>query len=110
MSSFKPEMGKVVASRRLYLVDSPETVFEVSVGEPQSFPDGQDFYCPIQIIGKSESRVFYGAGIDSMQALDLALNNLASYVNSLNRDFGGKVRWIDDDTKLGFTMIDGTKI
>ena len=104
------EIGKVFGTRRLYLVDSPQTVFEVNIYEPRPFADGGGFYCPIQLIGNSENKVFYGGGLDSMQATDLSLKMLASFIDVLNRDLGGKLRWTDEDEKLGFTLIDGTKI
>ena|SRR5436190_23060780 len=109
--SFKPQsVGKVIASRRLYVIGSPEIAFEVSIGEPQRFPDGDDYYCPIQILGASEKKVSYAAGIDSLQALDLGMKNLASKMSLLNQKYAGNLRWIDDDPTLGFTMTDGTKI
>jgi hypothetical protein len=111
MLPFKIEdMGRVLASRKLYLVDPPQITFEVNIYQPKAFSEGGGFYCPIQVNGSSENKVFYGAGLDSMQALDLSLKSLASLIDVLSRDLGGKLRWTDEDDKLGFTLIDGTKI
>ena len=63
------------------------------MGKPRKLPDSQgDSFCPWQIIGIGDERVRYAAGIDGVQALDLAMKVIGAYLGA--RNVRGK--WIDD--------------
>jgi hypothetical protein len=99
-------IGEVIASRRLTLVQQegpPSEVF-VLLGKPQQTPGFDDYYCPCQITGAGFDRLWYLCGIDTMQAIQLAMRNLCAEIELLNRKCGGRLRWNDDEKGwLGFS-------
>jgi hypothetical protein len=70
------ELGEAVAERRVEAVaeDGSRTSVVVRIGRPM--PDtlpGGDWYCPRQIVGLGEESVAASFGVDSLQALLLAV-------------------------------------
>ncbi len=65
----------------------------VLVGKPQNFPDSPDYYCPFQIIGVGDQSVSYTGGVDSIQAIQMALREVGAQLLALNKANGGKLRW-----------------
>jgi hypothetical protein len=98
-------IGRPIAERTLCISGSDEAVY-VRLGEPQPFPDGQDWYCPYEVITKQNKVVRFAAGVDALQALQLALKGISSQVFVLNRDLDHKLRWLGG-TELGFVNYDG---
>jgi hypothetical protein len=99
-------IGEVIASRKLTLAQEGEPSSEVLVllGKPQQTPGYDDFYCPYQITGAGLNRVWYSCGIDTMQALQLAMEILQVEVDLLDKKLGGRLRWNDDEKGwLGFS-------
>jgi hypothetical protein len=99
-------VGEVIASRRLTLAqqEGPPSEVLVLLGKPQQSPGFDDFYCPYQITGAGLNRVWYSCGVDTMQALQLALGTLEVEVEVLNKNLGGRLRWNDDEKGwLGFS-------
>jgi hypothetical protein len=70
-------IGEVIAARTLFLANDPSQKVVVQMGKPQPLPDalGDAHYCPYQISGAGMEKIFYGAGVDAFQALELGLNN-----------------------------------
>jgi hypothetical protein len=68
-------LGTIIAERRLAEQVSG-TVVRVSLGAPRPVTDGADWECPFRIHGSGISRVEFGYGIDSMQALSDALQGI----------------------------------
>ena len=101
------EIGRPIAERVLSIEGSAETV-SVRLGEPQPFPDGQDWYCPYEVVHGDQKMVRFAAGVDSLQALQLALIGLASNVYVTNRELEQGLRWYDN-RELGFRSYDGEK-
>jgi len=98
-------IGEVVATRTLVLVTDDGASSEVLVflGKPRQLPDHQDYYCPYQIKGAGDEKVRYQCGVDSFQALHLALSTLGVELEVLSKGLSGKLRWECDDTGgLGF--------
>jgi hypothetical protein len=99
-------LGQVIASRRIDK-EGAEAGYVVRIGAPQKFPDGRDFYCPVQIApaDREGGQILYSAGIDSIQALQLAMKLIGGLLLRLNRDSGGKLRWDGDENgDLGFPV------
>jgi hypothetical protein len=99
-------VGEVIASRKLTLSQPEGAPSEVLVllGKPQQTPGFDDFYCPYQITGAGLNRVWYSCGIDTMQALQLAVGALEVEVEVFNEKLGGRLRWNDDEKGwLGFS-------
>ena len=89
------KLGQIIATRELELAGTKRRVL-VRFGRPKRFPDGQDYYCPYQIVGLGRDRVFYGAGVDSLQALVHALHNIGADLYTSNEAKAGQLTWLDD--------------
>ena len=48
-------IGQLIAFRTLQLTGKNPTNVMISIGQPQKFPDGEDYYCPFQITGIGET-------------------------------------------------------
>lgn len=71
-------MTDVIASREYEFVTGERTVpIRVDIGRPSPNPDGpQGWYCPWTIERDGQSRSSFTVGMDSLQALMLALSGL----------------------------------
>lgn len=87
-------IGEVIATRQLYLVDEPRREILVKIGKPQP-SEHSDYCCPIQVTGIGEESVHSIAGMDSIQALELAMRFLGSELQRLNTQHQGRLRWGD---------------
>jgi len=78
------------------------------MGKPQPLPGavGDDSFCPIQIVGIGSERVTYAAGVDTFQAIQLAMKKIGLELFTLRRDYGYECRWEGDDSGSGFPPID----
>ena len=91
-------VGTVVAKREFDHVDGHKIV--IQIGLPQPFPegspyyDGHSYYCPFQIQGTKRDKIFFGAGVDSVQALRGAMNMLRATFCSSDEMVRGEVKWI----------------
>ena len=99
------DVGVVIATRRYFLMgkqdNQPEVV--VKIGMPQPFSNSADFFCPVQLTVRGINKLSYGAGVDEVQALRLALKLIAAELEILNCEYQKKLRWIGDENgDLGF--------
>ena len=97
-------VGPVIATRELEISNSKRKI-TIRLGTPARFPDGNDYYCPYQVLGLGRDRVFYGAGVDSMQALIHALHNMGADLYTSNEAKAGQLTWFDD-RNLGVPVAD----
>ena len=98
-------VGELIATRTLTLrqENGPTSEIMVLLGKPQPLPKHEDYYCPYQIKGAGDEQVRYTCGVDSFQALHLALSTVAVELEVLNKELAGRLRWECDDTGgLGF--------
>jgi hypothetical protein len=95
-------LGNVVATRVID-VEGRADKYVVEIGTPQQFEDDESWYCPYRITGPNREHRFAIVGIDSVQALWLALNVIGSELFVLNRDLGGKLRLLGEE-ELGFPV------
>lgn len=95
-------IGSVIASRELSLSTGKKVT--VLIGKPEPYPDGRDFYCPYQILGIGAERVRYAGGLDSAQALILALNKIGADLYASAEAKAGQLSWTTggDVGDLGF--------
>jgi len=87
-------IGEVIATRQLCLVDDPSREILVKVGKPR-LSDHNDYFCPIQVTGIGDERVYSIYGVDSVQALELGMRALGSELQRLNTQNQGRIRWGD---------------
>src|SRR5260370_15024306 len=105
-------IGEVIAIRTLSLANDPSRKVVVMMGKPQPLPDalGDDHYCPYQISGAGTERIFYGAGVDAFQALELGLKMIGVDLAVLNRKLDGQLRWDRaEQGDLGFPLPDALR-
>jgi hypothetical protein len=105
-------IGEVIASRTLTTQGDGNATSEVTVllGKPQQWPDQDDYFCPYQIKGAGDEKIRYMGGVDSFQALHLALSTLRVELEVLNKHLAGRLRWdCDDSGALGFPGFAGDK-
>jgi hypothetical protein len=99
-------VGEVIATRSIRREGS-ETTYLVKSGLPRRFLDSTDYYCPVQVASDSDESgsVLFSAGIDSVQALQLAMKLIGGILQRLNQEAGGKLRWDGDENgDLGFPL------
>jgi hypothetical protein len=97
-------VGRIIATRDLDL-DGVEKVL-VTIGAPQQTPGHADYYCPFTISGFGSREVRYAVGIDTMQALDLALRAIGSDLYSSQEYLEGRLRYLGMKN-LGFPVLPG---
>lgn len=91
----------MIATRDLTLAEI-KTV-KVSIGTPAPYSDGKDYYCPYQIIGIGDGKIKYTSGIDSVQALYLAMKKIGATITASSEAKSGKLKWLDN-LDLGFPV------
>jgi RHS repeat-associated protein len=107
MQSFK--LGTTIAHRQLSLSDGGKIT--VRVGKPQRSPDRRSYFCPYQIVGLGHDHVRRApGGLDSIHALQFALEKVGIDLHVLNEAYGGAIRWDGDtDGDLGFPLQEKIK-
>ncbi len=100
-------VGAIIARRDFELVDGNSV--NVLVGVPDRFPDSEhDYYCPYQILGLQDERVRYAAGIDSIQAIMLALERIGIDLYTSEEYKDGRLKSQSHKKgDLGFPLPDG---
>ena len=83
-------IGTILAERQLAEQVSGKVV-RVSVGTPRPGTNGAEWECPFRIHGAGISRVEFGYGIDSMQALTTALDGIRVLLDESGLALGWKV-------------------
>jgi hypothetical protein len=107
MQSFK--LGRTIARRQLSLSDGRKIT--VRVGTPQRSPDRRSYFCPYQIVGLGHDHVRRASGgLDSIHALQFALEKVGIDLHVLNEAYNGAIRWDGDtDGDLGFPLREKIK-
>ena len=99
-------VGTVVVTR--VLTRSKGQKVTVTIGKPRKFRNESDYYCPFQIMGIGDEQVRYSGGVDTVQALQLALEQIGTRLYSSEEARTGKLSWDGGSTKgdLGFPVPD----
>ena len=84
-------IGEIIATRTLTL--DGKTPAKILIGKPQPMPDGPDWYCPYQTQGVGPGRVFYGAGVDEVQAFIHALSMVGAELYCSDEYRDGRLSW-----------------
>jgi len=99
------ELGEIIATRNLELIESDGTtsVVVVEIGTPRHFPDSTDYLTPYKITGGGKEKVCYAGGVDSVQSIQLVMRMIKAELNELRSRVSGDLRWVgDDEGGLGF--------
>jgi hypothetical protein len=81
----------MIAERRLIVRGAPKTRVVVSLGAPRKRRGQTDWECPFRIRGAGLTRVEYGYGVDSVQALTTALEGIRALLDNS----GQSLSWED---------------
>jgi hypothetical protein len=101
------DVGVQIATRDLHVGDKKITVV---IGRPEKFPEGEDYYCPYQIVGIGNGRVRYGGGLDAVQALQLALKKIGADLYTSPEAQSKQLSWVGGDAgDLGFPVPDSIR-
>ncbi|MGY2082518.1 DUF6968 family protein [Blastococcus sp. SYSU DS0539] len=101
-----PELGQVVAERRLDAVaaDGSRTPVSVRIGAPVPDPlPGGDWCCPHRIDGLGDDAVRVAFGVDSLQALLLSVHSLRLTLAQRAEAAGVALDWLGLP-ELGLTV------
>ena len=91
-------MTEPIARREFDFVGPNGSVKVVaSIGKSAVMPDDPhgEWYCPWSIEGPDKQRTMYGAGVDTMQALLLALSGMRTDLHMIGRQ--GKLTFFEGD-------------
>ena len=88
------KINNPIAQRTLQMGGENITVV---VGKPETFEDGQDFYCPYSIKYGERNRMSYAGGVDSVQALRLAMKKIHVDLSYLSESEKRPFSWLDND-------------
>jgi hypothetical protein len=94
-------VGTVIATRELECRGAVPIV--VLIGQPQPFPDYEDYYCPFQLRGYGDERIRYAGGVDAVQALELALQMIGTILYTSREAQEKRLSW-NGAENLGFPV------
>lgn len=102
------DVGIQIATRTLAAGGKQVTVV---IGKPEEFPEGDNFYCPYQIVGIGNGRVRYAGGVDAVQALELALKMIGAELYTSQEAQAKQLSWEGGQSPrdLGFPVPDSAK-
>lgn len=87
------EVSEPIAKRTL-MMGAEEVI--VTIGKPQLFDDGEDYFCPYSIEYAGQKRVSYAGGMDAVQALQLAMKKVGTDLAHIARSQGIPISWLPD--------------
>ena len=99
-------IGNVIAIRELEL-ENGQTI-TIRIGKPEIYPELTHYYCPYQIVGIGKEDIRYANGVDSVQALLLALSKIGIELYTSNEATNGQMKWIGEPD-LGFPVPESIK-
>ena len=92
-------MGETIA-RRVYTL-SGGTTTEVVVEIQRPVPDQSDYRCDYSIGWPDGQKLSHAMGVDSVQALVLALKKLAVDISTSDEALSGRLTWLDNNDNFG---------
>jgi hypothetical protein len=95
-----------IATRDLWIREPNGTdrLVKVLIAAPEPEPGTNDFICKWQALGVGDGEVRISHGVDSAQALVLAIHMIAAYLEAQQNEH--RLWWLDHkDPNLGFPSI-----
>ena len=86
------DVGEIIAERELEIEDN--RIVRVVIGKPQPYPGGHNYYCPFQIKGIGKEKVISAGGVDSVQALLMALQGISANLYTSAQARNGTLTWL----------------
>ena len=100
------DVGTVIATRELHIEGSAKV--RITIGTPREFPEGDNFFCPFQILGIGNETVRYAGGVDAVQALVLSLQAIGAYLYTSAEFKAGRLTYLGM-RNLGFPVPDNIR-
>jgi hypothetical protein len=88
-------MSSVIAKRILTCVEDPTFKITVRLDRPRLVRKTGDYECSFEILGSGLKRARSAAGLDSFQALQLALSMIGAEISRIERETGRQLRFSD---------------
>jgi len=66
----------------------------VTIGKPELFKDGNDYYCPYAIDFLGKKKMSYAGGADAVQAIQLAMQKIGVDLAYLKTPSNEPISWI----------------
>ena len=87
----------------------------VKIGKPEITPpdvsiNHEEYYCPFQIIGIGDEKIEIAYGVDSFQAMLLAMEAIGLQLQESDAYKEDKLTWCGELTNLGFPAFDSSGI
>ena len=102
---------EAIAERQLLFTAADGSTRDVlvQIGRPVKDPeDTGNALCPFRVLGFEEPDTFVAGGVDSVQALILALEVLTDYLAAKARTRGGSISFLGS-SHLGFPPLGGSQ-
>lgn len=98
----------IVIARRSFELDGREGAVILTVFAPELYDNGRDWCCTYRVEGLSRKVERRVGGVDGVQALDLALKNMAMFLYSMPETREGRLTWLHQGRgDLGLPMPEG---
>lgn len=93
------DIGDVIAVREMEFHTNDGKIEKafLKVGRPFEYGEGLDWCCPYELSTESRKKVFGMFGIDSLQAIDLALKTLRVEVEHWEKTQNGKFYFLGEE-------------
>ncbi len=104
LAMWKPDdVGEIIASRQItFTRANRKHAVEIAIGRPVKGPERRDpWWCPVRVSAPLGAFEAIG-GVDSLQAMMLALEFLQTMLPTLARRKRGTVRWLAEHEQLIF--------
>jgi hypothetical protein len=95
-------LDRVIAERKLLL--DGDSVVTVRIAAPEH-EDEQTCICRYEISGVAHAGPGYARGVDTAQALVLALNMIAVVLATSREAKAGRLEWLGDKADFGFPFL-----
>ena len=82
----------IIAIREFQLVGGKDLI-KVMIGKPQKIKNGEDYYCPYQIVGIGKNEVKKAFGVDAIQSLQLAMKMIGAELYTSTEARKGDLSW-----------------
>jgi hypothetical protein len=93
-------IANIVVERTFTVVGGKPSVIAVKIGNPKKLSGHDDYKCENQICGLKNNNIKHACGIDSLQALMLALERVGAEIYTYQDHKDGRLRWAGDESGL----------
>ncbi len=84
----------VIAERELAWESDSSQRVRVLLEKPESIDGGAEFRCWYRFEGSGiDTRRRFAAGVDGLQAIQLALVAIAAHIEAIEKEWGGRLRY-----------------